>query len=74
MNEGKKHSYKQLKWIKMKREEILSAVKQLSMSQGYYGRLYDFLTEESDEAENALQEMEAQNFGDIVDMVLWIES
>ena len=57
----------------MKREEILSAVKQLSMSQGFYGRLYAFLTEESDEAENALQEMEAQNFGDIVDMVLWIE-
>ena len=57
----------------MKREEILSAVRQLSMSQGFYGRLYTFLTEESDEAENALQEMEAQNFGDIVDMVLWIE-
>ena len=57
MNEGKKHSYKQLKWIKMKREEILSAVKQLSMSQGYYGRLYNFLTEGRDEAENALQEM-----------------
>lgn len=57
----------------MKREEILNVIKSLSMSQGSYGRLYQCLTDGSDEAEEALTLMEEQNFADAVDMVLWIE-
>ena len=53
----------------MNRQEILDVVKSLAMSQGYYGRLYDALTNGTDEAEYALQEMEEQNFKDAVDMV-----
>ena len=35
----------------MNRQEILSSIQSLSMSQGFYGRLYQFLTNGSDEAE-----------------------
>lgn len=51
----------------MNREQILAA------SQGFYGRLYERLTDGSEEAEDALTLMEAQNFGDVVDMVMWLE-
>ena len=54
----------------MNRQEILDVVKSLAMSQGYYGRLYDALTNGTDEAEYALQEMEEQNFKDAVDMIM----
>ena len=57
----------------MDREKILDAVLMLARSQGFYGRLYEFLTSGTDEAENMLQEMEAQNFKDTLDMVLWLE-
>ena len=58
----------------MNRQEILNAVKSLAMSQGFYGRLYNALTNGTEEAEAALQEMVDQNFKDSVDMVMWIES
>ena len=54
----------------MNRQEILDVVKSLAMSQGYYGRLYDALTNGT---EYALQEMEEQNFKDAVDMIMWLE-
>ena len=58
----------------MNRQEILNAVKSLAMSQGFYGRLYNALTNGTEEAEAVLQEMVSQNFKDSVDMVMWIES
>ena len=58
----------------MNRQEILNAVKSLAMSQGFYGRLYNALTNGTEEAEAVLQEMEDQNFKDTVDMVMWLES
>ena len=58
----------------MNRQEILNAVKSLAMSQGFYGRLYNALTDGTEEAESVLQEMVNQNFKDSVDMVMWIES
>lgn len=58
----------------MNRQEILNAVKSLAMSQGFYGRLYNALTNGTEEAEAVLQEMVDQNFKDTVDMVMWIES
>lgn len=58
----------------MNRKEILNAVSQLAASQGFYGRLYEALTSGTEEAEEFMQQMEEQNFGDVVDMVMWLES
>lgn len=58
----------------MNREQILSTIKGLAMSQGLYGRMYEFLTSGTDKAEEALTILEEQNFGDAVDMVMFIES
>ena len=57
----------------MNKEQILEAIRSLAASQGFYGRLYERLTDGSEEAEEALDLMEEQNFGDVVDMVMWLE-
>lgn len=57
----------------MNREQILSNIKSLAKSQGLYGRMYEFLTSGTDEAENALTTLEGQHFGDVVDMMMFIE-
>ena len=57
----------------MNREQILNAIRSLAASQGFYGRLYERLTDGSDSAEDFLDTMEEQNFGDVVDMVMWLE-
>ena len=57
----------------MNREQILNAIKDLSKSQGKYGKLYEFLTSGTDEAAVALSILEVQHFGDAVDMVMYIE-
>ena len=58
----------------MDREKILDAIRSLAASQGFYGRLYDSLTDGSEQADEFLNTMEEQNFGDVVDMVIWLES
>ena len=57
----------------MSREEILSAIKNLARSQGSYGRMYQFLTSGSEEAEDMLQDLEDQCFTDTIDMVMYLE-
>ncbi len=57
----------------MNRQQILEAIKNLAASQGFYGRLYHAPTNGTEAAENALTEMEEQNFADVVDMVMWLE-
>ena len=57
----------------MNREQILSAIRTLAASQGFYGRLYEVLTNGTEESENFLATMEAQNFGEVFDMVMWLE-
>lgn len=57
----------------MSRKEILDTIKSLAMGQGFYGRLYNFLTNGSEEAEKALDELEEQQFANALDMVLYIE-
>ena len=54
----------------MTREEILENIKMLAKSQGYYGRLL----REIEEDETILDTLEGQNFNDVVDMVLFLES
>lgn len=58
----------------MNREQILSAIRGLAASQGFYGRLYEALTNGSEEADDFLETMVEQNFGDTLDMVLWLEN
>ena len=57
----------------MNRNDILRSIRMLAQSQGFYGRLYDLLTNGSDESKQILDTMESQNFKDTVDMVMWIE-
>ena len=57
----------------MSREEILSSIKNLARSQGSYGRMYQFLTSGSEEAEDMLQDLEDQCFKDTIDMVMYLE-
>lgn len=58
----------------MDREQILEAIQNLAMSQGFYGRLYERLTDGTDRAEQALNYLEEQKFGDVADMVIFLES
>ena len=58
----------------MNKEQILDAIRSLAASQGFYGRLYNALTDGSEQADKFLATMEEQNFGDVVDMVMWLES
>ena len=57
----------------MNRQEILSSIQSLSMSQGFYGRLYQFLTSGNDAAEEYKNKLEEQKFNDVVDLVMYIE-
>ena len=56
----------------MKANEILETIKMLAKSQGFYGRLLNSI-ETSEERENILAELESENFGDVVDLVMFFE-
>lgn len=58
----------------MNKEEILKAIRGLAMSQGFYGRLYEKLIDGSSESNELIEKMVEENFKDVVDMVLWLES
>jgi hypothetical protein len=53
----------------MNKEQILSAIRNLAKSQGFYGRLLAAI----ECNENILDDLVAQNFSDPVDMVMYIE-
>lgn len=58
----------------MKRDEILATIKDLAKSQGLYGRLLSDLQNMPQDLYNTMMEnLEAQNFKDSVDLVLYIE-
>lgn len=52
----------------MSREEIMNVIRRLARSQGFYGRLLRGMTDE------ALDYLEAQNFEDNLELVLFLES
>ena len=56
----------------MTKTEIMEAIKSLAESQGLYGRLYEFITENGDGGA-LLDYLAMQNFKDTVDMVMFIE-
>lgn len=62
----------------MTKEQILEAIRQLGLSQGFYSRLYIrllTLQEENPDQYNAfMDELESQQFCDPVDLVLYIET
>lgn len=53
----------------MNRLDILSAIQRLACSQGSYGRLYQAIQEDA----TILDTLEAQKFGDVLDMVMFLE-
>ena len=59
----------------MNRHQIENLMQSLAMSQGFYGRLLDQIySAPEDEQEMFWENMEAQNFGDDLDVVLFLES
>ncbi len=58
----------------MKKEEIIAAIKSLANSQGFYGRLYQHICDNPIESDKWLIYLEEQNFKDIVDLIIFIES
>lgn len=57
----------------MTRNEILNTFRQLSMSQGFYGRLLRDMETNEELAEEVLSKLEGKNFRDAVDLVMYIE-
>lgn len=59
-------------------EEIMAAIRSLAESQGYYGRLYNELwemqTNDPEGWEEVKNNLEAQNFSDSLDMVMYFET
>lgn len=54
----------------MNKEEILKSIKTLSKSQGFYQGLYENLKSNNE----LLEYLEKQNFKDIMDLILFLES
>ena len=57
----------------MNREEILETIKSLASSQGFYTRLYNALSDHSEDSEEYLNELESMHFRDAVDLILYLE-
>ena len=59
-------------------EEIMAAIRSLAESQGYYGRLYNELwkmqTNDPEKWEEVKNKLEAQNFSDSLDVVMYFET
>lgn len=62
----------------MKEKEILEAIKNLAAQQGFYSRLYSQLIElketSAEKYQAIITELEAQNFSDAVDLILYLET
>lgn len=61
----------------MKEREIMRQIRELSFSQGFYGRLYENLLNlrqyDRITYDLVISELEAQNFSGPVDLVLYLE-
>lgn len=55
-------------------EECLDTIKELSRSQGFYGRLYrDIMELEEEQLEELKKTLEAQKFTDSLDLIMYLE-
>lgn len=61
-------------WQTMTRTEIFQAIESLAKSTGRYSRLYANLMDDSEYRGAVLDDLEAQEFKDVVDLVLYLES
>ena len=57
----------------MTKQEILELVRTLASSKGFYTRLYQFLSEESEDSEEYLSMLENKGFKDQIDLILYFE-
>jgi len=58
----------------MNREQILDTFRSLAKSQGFYGRLLDYIySMEEGEQDRYLSRLEQQNFSGPVDLILYLE-
>ena len=58
----------------MNREQILDIILDLARSQGFYGKLYhDIIDADEDDRECFLNELEAQNFSNELDLIYYFE-
>ena len=57
----------------MNRDEILNILSNLAKSQGTYARLYNQLSDGSEDSEKFITLMESQGFNDVVDIIMWLE-
>lgn len=53
----------------MNKEEILSTIKSLANSQGFYGRILSQI----DDHPEILDVLEEQNFNDVIDLIMYLE-
>ena len=57
----------------MTKNEILNVLRVLSNSQGFYGRMYRTLSDNSEDSKNFLEKLENENFRDAVDLLTYLE-
>ena len=57
----------------MTKTEILNILRVLSNSQGFYGRRYRILSDNSEDSNNFLEKLENENFRDAVDLLTYLE-
>lgn len=57
----------------MTKTEILNVLRVLSNSQGFYGRMYRTLSDNSEDSKNFLEKLENENFRDAVDLLTYLE-
>lgn len=57
----------------MTKTEILNVLRVLSNSQGFYGRMYRMLSDNSEDSNNFLEKLENENFRDAVDLLTYLE-
>lgn len=57
----------------MTKTEILNVLRVLSNSQGFYGRMYRTLSDNSEDSNNILEKLENENFRDAVDLLTYLE-
>lgn len=57
----------------MKRDDILTLIMNLAMSQGFYDRLLNALNENPEQGEEWLAQVEEMNFHSALEFILWLE-
>lgn len=57
----------------MNKKEILDCIESLANSQGFYTRLYQFLTEDTEDSEEYLDMLVEKDFKDSIDLIMYFE-